>query len=161
MSHLKVLKSLVGKEFSQSPSPFMRWLNPTLLAVEKGNLIFQYRVRPEWLNPVGGLHGGVTAGIIDDAIGATMYSLDETDYFFTTINNAIDYFSSARSGETVIAETSVIKQGKQFMNAQCNLWNWDRSRLLAKGSSNLFKTEIRTTLGAEGSIAKQKQLILT
>ena len=142
MSRLQMLKSYVGRDFSVSPSPFMRWLNPTILAAEKGSLVFEYQVRPEWLNPMGNLHGGVTAAIIDDVLGATMFSLDEP-CFYTTISNVIDYFSIAKANEKIIAETTIIKQGKQFINAQCTIWNSDKSRMIAKGNSNLFKTELK------------------
>lgn len=142
MTPLEKIKSFIGKEFTESPSPFMRWLSPTIVAAEQGKLEFKYQIRPEWLNPVGNLHGGVTAAIVDDIIGATMISLDEP-HFYTTINNVIDYFSAVQGDEIIIATTTIIKKGKQFMNAECEIWNSDKTRLIAKGSSNLFKTEIK------------------
>lgn len=138
MDKLAVLKSFTGKEFTASPSPFMKWLNPVVVSAEDGRIEFQYTVRPEWLNPMGNLHGGVTAAIIDDIIGATMFSLNE-ETFIVTINNSIDYFSTARENDPVIAETKIIKRGKQFVNAQCEIWNADKTRLIARGTSNLFK----------------------
>lgn len=138
MDKLAVLKSFTGKEFTASPSPFMRWLNPVVLSAEEGRIEFQYTVRQEWLNPMGNLHGGVTAAIIDDIIGATMFSLNE-ETFIVTINNSIDYFSTARENDPVIAKTKIIKRGKQFVNAQCEIWNADKTRLIARGTSNLFK----------------------
>jgi acyl-coenzyme A thioesterase 13 len=142
MNPLETIKTFIGKEFTASPSPFMRWLKPVVRSAAYGTLEFEYTVRQEWLNPIGNLHGGVTAAIIDDVLGATMFSLNE-EYFYTTINNVVDYFSTAKENDVLIAETRIIKQGKQFINAQCDIWNADKSRLVAKGYSNLFKTEIR------------------
>jgi acyl-coenzyme A thioesterase 13 len=139
---LDFLKQQVGKDSRQSPSPLMQWLNPVLLSVEEGKLSLEYTVRPEMTNPVGNLHGGITAAIIDDAIGATMFSFGEP-VFYTTINNVIDYFAWAKAGEKVIAETFIIKKGKQIVNAHCDIWNGDKTRLLAKGYTNLMKTEIK------------------
>lgn len=138
MNRLAQLQEFIGKEFDQSPSPFMKWLNPIVISAEEGHLEFQYTVRPEWLNPIGNLHGGVTAAIIDDIIGATMFSLNEKS-FITTINNVIDYFSTAQENDIIVAETKIIKRGKQFVNAQCEIWNADKTRLIARGTSNLFK----------------------
>jgi acyl-coenzyme A thioesterase 13 len=138
MDKLAVLKSFTGKEFTASPSPFMKWLNPVVVSAEKGRIEFQYTVRQEWLNPMGNLHGGVTAAIIDDIIGATMFSLNEEN-FIVTINNSIDYFSTAKENDPIIAETKIIKRGKQFVNAECEIWNADKTRLIARGTSNLFK----------------------
>lgn len=139
MNKLAVLKNFIGKEFTESPSPFMRWLNPIVVSAEEGRIEFQYTVRTEWLNPMGNLHGGVTAAIIDDVIGATMFSLNEKT-FIVTVNNSIDYFSAAKENDIIVAETKIIKRGKQFINAQCEIWNADKTRLIARGTSNLFKT---------------------
>lgn len=138
MDRLEQLKRFIGKEFTSSPSPFMQWLNPIVLSAEEGRLEFQYTVRHEWLNPAGSLHGGITAAIIDDIIGATMFSLNEKS-FITTINNVIDYFSTAAENDIIVAETKIIKRGKQFVNAQCEIWNADKTRIFARGTSNLFK----------------------
>lgn len=138
MDRLAQLQQFIGREFDQSPSPFMKWLNPIVLSAEEGHLEFQYTVRPEWLNPIGNLHGGVTAAIIDDIIGATMFSLNENS-FITTINNVIDYFSTAKENDNIVAETKIIKRGRQFVNAQCEIWNADKTKLIARGTSNLFK----------------------
>lgn len=138
---LDFLKLQIGKDATLSPSPLMRWLNPILLSVEEGKMSLQYMVRHEMTNPIGTMHGGISAAIIDDAIGAAVFSLGES-HFYSTINIAIDYFGKAFENETVIAETRIIKRGKQLINAQCEIWNADKSRLLVKGYSNLLRTEM-------------------
>lgn len=138
MDKLQILKSFIGKEFTASPSPFMKWLNPVVISAEEGQIEFRYTVREEWLNPMGNLHGGVTAAIMDDIIGATMFSLNEKT-FIVTVNNTIDYFSTAKENDHIVAETKIIKNGKQFVNTQCEIWNADKTRLIARGASNLFK----------------------
>lgn len=136
------LKQHIGKEVSTSPSPFMNWLKPTMLAVEEGRLSFQYTIRHEMTNPYKTLHGGIVAAMIDDAIGATLICYGEP-YFYPTINNVIDYFASARENDIIIAETSIIKKGNQIVNAQCEIWNEEKSKLLAKGYTNLLKTGMK------------------
>ncbi len=72
------IKSVIGKEKQLSPSPFMNWLKPVAVAAEYGSLTFEYKIREEMTNPMGHLHGGVIAGIIDDIMGATVYSLEKS-----------------------------------------------------------------------------------
>jgi len=139
---LEILRSFKGKEFTASPSPFMLWLNPVVIEAESGCLSFKYLVRGEWINPMGMLHGGVTSSMMADVIGATMFSLNE-EHFYTTLNNVIDYFATARENDTVIADTRIIKKGKQVVNVQCEIWNADKSRLIAVGHSNLLKTNLK------------------
>ena len=136
------LRNLAGKEVTNSPSPFMNWLKPTMISVEDGKLIFKYKVRNEMTNPFKTLHGGIIAAIIDDAIGATLISLGENN-FYVTVNLAIDYFASAKENDVIFAETAIIKKGKTIVNAHCEIWNEDKSKMLAKGYTNLIKTEIK------------------
>lgn len=136
------LKQHIGKEVTQSPSPFMNWLRPKMIAVTEGSLSFEYTVRKEMTNPFGTLHGGVIGAIIDDAIGATLISYGEPN-FYVTINNVIDYFASGRENDIIIATTAINKKGKTIVNAQCEIWNSDKTKMLAKGYTNLLKTEIK------------------
>ena len=143
MTNVEILKLYIGKEFENSPSPFMQWLKPVILAVEEGSLRFQYTVRHEWLNPAGNLHGGMAAGILDDIIGATIFTLGDPD-FYSTINIAIDYFGAAREKDILIAETQVIKRGRNIVNVECTIWNENKTKMLARGTSNLMRMEWKT-----------------
>lgn len=134
---LTVFKSLIGKEITQSPSHFMNWLKPTLLNAEKGELYCSYIIRKEMTNPYGILHGGITAGIIDDLIGATVYILGLKDRY-TTVNNNIDYFAPAKEGDEITAKTSIVKQGRAIINLQCEVYLLSKNRLIAKGYSNMI-----------------------
>jgi uncharacterized protein (TIGR00369 family) len=134
---LAYFKSLIGKEITQSPSHYMNWLKPTLLAAEKGSLHCSYLVRKEMTNPYGILHGGVTAGIIDDLIGATVYILG-LNARYTTVNNNIDYFAPANEGDVINAKTTVVKQGRTIINLQCEVFLSSKDRLIAKGYSNML-----------------------
>jgi acyl-coenzyme A thioesterase 13 len=140
-NQLEVLQAHLGKEFSATPSPFMKWLKPVVLSADRGKLSFQYTVRQDMTNPMGILHGGVTAAIMDDVIGATMFSFNE-HFFYTTLNNVVDYFAPAKEGDLIIADTTVIKKGRQVVNVQCEVWNEGKVRLIARGYSNLLKTGI-------------------
>jgi len=140
MTALEVIRSFTDREFSGSPSPFTRWHKPIVVSADVGRLVFRYQVRKDMINPVKILHGGVSAAIIDDIIGATLFSYDEPN-FYTTLNNVIDYFSTASEGEMITAETLVIKKGSKIANVQCEIWNADHSRMIARGYSNLLRTD--------------------
>jgi len=142
IKHLEVLQAYTGMEFTVSPSPFTLWLKPIVVSAERGKISFIYVIRHEMTNPMGILHGGMTAAIIDDVIGAVMYSLNE-DFFYTTINNVVDYFAPAFDGQQIIADAVIVKKGSQIVNVQCEIWNEGKTRLVARGNSNLIKTKIK------------------
>lgn len=135
----------IGKEVTTSPSPYMNWLRPVLLSVQEGSMSCSYVVRKEWTNPMGTLHGGVSASIVDDIIGGAIHSLNSPT-FHTTLNLVVDYFYPAREGDTVVAEATIIKKGRQIVNVQCEIWHQDRSRMIARGTSNLLNTELKKML---------------
>ncbi len=139
---LKYMQENIGKELTTSPSPLSRWLKGVLLEAGEGSLVFNFFIREEMTNPMGILHGGMIAAIMDDMMGATVFCLGG-EHFHTTVNLAIDYLSSARIGETVRAESKIIRQGKSIINAECILTN-SQGKLLARGTSNLIITTIRT-----------------
>lgn len=127
----------IGKEIINSPSHFMNWLRPTLISAERGELHCSYVIRKEMTNPYGILHGGITAGIIDDLIGATVFMLGSKSQF-TTVNNAIDYFASVKEGDIITAKTAIVKQGRTIINLQCEVFLPSKNRLIAKGYSNML-----------------------
>ncbi|MNK25636.1 Thioesterase superfamily protein [compost metagenome] len=134
---LKVFQSFIGQEVNNSPSNFMNWLKPTVISAEKGSLHCSYVVRLEMTNPYGILHGGITAGIIDDLIGATVFTLGLNNAY-TTVNNNIDYFAPAKEGDIITAKTSIIKHGRTIINLQCEVFLLSKARLIARGCSNMI-----------------------
>lgn len=140
MTPVEILRSFIGKTVDQSPSPFMRYLRPVIVAVDEGAVEMQYTVRPEWLNPAAILHGGMVAAIIDDCMGAAVYTLGEAE-FFTTINNTVDYFAPAKEKDKIYASAKVIKRGKTVLHVECLIYNEDRSKILVRGNSNLLRIQ--------------------
>ncbi len=137
---LQRLKDHIGKELSDSPSPFGSWLKGTVRAVEIGSLTIEFTVRKEMTNPAHILHGGATAAIMDDVMGMTVASLGH-DSFFATVNLSIDYLSSAKVGDIITATSKINREGKHIVNIDCVIVNQD-GKILSKATSNLFKTMI-------------------
>ncbi|WP_116126793.1 PaaI family thioesterase [Lewinella sp. IMCC34183] len=131
------LRSQIGQEATESPSPFMRWLRPVILSVEEGALAFRIRVREEMLNPGQTLHGGVSAAMIDDIIGATLFTLPDP-VFYVSLNLSVDYLGPAMAGEDVIVRSHLTKRGRRHVLGTGEVWNTDESRVLVRGSANLI-----------------------
>ena len=138
---LKFVQSFVGKHFTESPSPLARWLNGTVIEVEKKSVTFQFTVRKEMTNPIGMLHGGIIAAMIDDCVGVTFFILGLKN-FYPTINLYVDFFNPVSEGKTVLVRTQVVKQGKAIINMKAEVLN-DRQKLLAQATSNLALSTIK------------------
>ena len=135
---LDFFRSQIGKDKMESPSPVSHWLDGRIVAAEAGSLKVEYMVRKEMTNPAGTLHGGIIAAMIDDIMGATMFSTGE-QHFYNTIELAVDFFASSREGEKVTLTTQVTRKGKQLAHIIGELHNAE-GKLLARGKSNLIRS---------------------
>jgi len=132
----------VGTTTVHSPSPFGRWMNATLLHVEREFVAIRMEVRPEMGNPIGGLHGGVAAAVLDEVIGMMLVTLD-AEFFYTSVNLSVDFLGNIRTGEPIIAKAKVIRKGNKIVNTEGTIEKEDGT-LLAKATSNLVLTSIKT-----------------
>jgi uncharacterized protein (TIGR00369 family) len=142
-ARLEIFRQAVGKQMGEvSLSGYGRWLNGTLLDVQDdGSMTVEFCVRPEMLNPAQTIHGGVVSGMMDEVIGAAVYSLGKK-YLFTTVNLIVDYFSAAKQGDVLHAKVSMIKQGGTIIHIQCELWHVAKERMMARGISNMIRTDV-------------------
>ena len=141
LTALEALRAKIDESMHSSPSPVGRWLNGTLRVVEEGSLTIEFVVREDMTNPVGILHGGIAAAMMDEVLGITVYSLGHEN-FYTTVNLHIDYLSSARMGETVRVQSHIIRKGRNIVHADCRMTN-PEGKLLAKATTNMLETTIR------------------
>jgi acyl-coenzyme A thioesterase 13 len=135
---LLYFKSMIGQSMGKGPSPLAKWLDGTLLAAEEGSLQAAYTVREEMCNPGRILHGGIAAAIMDDLMGATIFSLGK-DVFYTSINLNVDYLYSVPVGNKVVAKSQVIRAGKKVVHIECEILD-EHQNIIAKATSNLIAT---------------------
>jgi acyl-coenzyme A thioesterase 13 len=133
---MDVLRAHLGQPLTEMPSPFGAWLSGVLRAIEVDGLEVVYVVRPEMTNPAQVLHGGVTAAMMDELIGMTLFAFSSGTYH-ATVNLAVDYLSPARQGETVVARSRIVRQGRRLVNVECALRREDGA-LVARATSNLL-----------------------
>lgn len=134
--HIKSLRTLIGKRGKDiSPSPYMQWLDGMLIAIDEGYAELKFAVRKNMLNPAGIVHGGVLAGMIDEAAGISVYSLQK-EYFYTTLNLSIDYLRPAHRETDLLLKSEVIRHGNRIIHVEVRLFQDEK--LKAKATSNLI-----------------------
>jgi acyl-coenzyme A thioesterase 13 len=138
---LEMIQSYKGKEFILERNCYSNWLKGKVLNAEYGSLALEYLVREEMTNPNGSMHGGVIAGILDEVIGLTCYTLG-MENIFPTIDLKVDYFLGSKAGDLVKAESRLIRKGNTVVNIQASLFNTD-DKVLAFASSNLVMSKIK------------------
>lgn len=138
---LEFFRSKIGESMNDSPSPLGKWLNGRIKAADYGRLVADFEVREEMTNPAGVLHGGAASAILDDLIGAMVYSLGR-EYAYTSINLTVDFLHAARLGDIVTATAALIRAGKNIIHCEGQIVAVS-GKIIAKCATNLIQTSIR------------------
>ena len=137
---VEIFRTQIGQDKWLFDYPLMDWMNAKVLEVDEGKVKMQFTVEKYMLNPIGILHGGIAAAMLDELMGAAGFTIGRPTGY-ATINMNIDYLNSAKAGEKVIGECVIILAGKNIMHAEARLYNAE-GKLLSKASSNLIATSV-------------------
>jgi len=107
-------------------APIAQTLDFSLIAVSEGYALFQGRPGPAHFNPMGGVHGGWFATMLDSALGCAVHTLMPANRGYTTAELSVNYVRglSPKVGR-VRAEGKVLHCGKQLATAEARLFGPD------------------------------------
>ncbi len=115
------------------PPPIARLLEMDIVEVEEGRAVFAL-TPAEWMfNPIGSVHGGIAATILDSCLGCAVQSTLPAGVAYTTSDLQVRYLR-AMSAETgrVLAEGTVVHAGRRQATAE--------ARLVVEASGKLIAT---------------------
>ncbi len=109
-----------------------------LVEMEIGRVVFAGLPGRHVYNPIGTVHGGYAATLLDSACGCAVHSLLGADQAYTTLELKIAYHKAMtdQTGE-VRAEGTVTSSGKRAAFAEAKLTDAS-GRLLASATSTLL-----------------------
>ncbi|WP_439559594.1 PaaI family thioesterase [Dyadobacter sp.] len=138
---ISFLRQYIGKNMQQNFSPVAQWLNGKLLNVEEGMMQIEYLVRPDMCNPMGTLHGGMAATILDEIVGTMVFALGR-EYAFTSVNLNCDFLNPAFPGDVLTAHANIVRVGKNIIHVEGRLTAAE-GKIIAKCASNLIQTSFQ------------------
>ncbi|GGM76225.1 hypothetical protein GCM10010967_04750 [Dyadobacter beijingensis] len=138
---LSFLREFIGKPMDRHFSPVAKWLNGKLIAIGDGQMEVEYVVREDMCNPMGTLHGGIAATILDDIVGTMVYAMGR-EFGFTSVNLNCDFLNPAVVGDVLVARSAVIRAGRNIVHVEGRLHHAD-GRIVAKCTSNLIQTAFK------------------
>ncbi len=123
--------------------PVAHLLGLTLDSVEVGRAVFALEPGETHYNPLGTVHGGVIATLLDSAAGCAVHSLLPAGTGYTTVDLHTTFLRpvTAASGR-VVAEGQVLSRGSRTALAEARLFDADR-RLLAHATSTCLILDLR------------------
>lgn len=129
---LDLLKRLIDGHY---PAPTMAaTLRFTLTEASEGRVVFCGLPGGDHLNPMGGVHGGWAASIMDSALGCAVHSMLKAGEAYTTVEFKVNLTRpiTTNTGE-VVCEGRVVHRGRTLAVSEASLKDKD-GKLLAFGT---------------------------
>jgi uncharacterized protein (TIGR00369 family) len=90
-------------------------------------------------NPIGTVHGGVAATLLDTAMGCAVQTLLRSGDGYTTLDLSVRYLRPITvQTRTVVATGSVVHRGRRTATAEGDIVAADTGKVLATATSTLL-----------------------
>jgi uncharacterized protein (TIGR00369 family) len=142
-SGLELLTSMLRGELPYPP--IARTLSFQLLEAEAGRAVFQGTPGPDHLNPLGTIHGGWYATLLDSALGCAVHTMMPAGRGYTTAELHVNLVKGiGKNVQRVRAEGKVLHCGRQLATAEAKLYGPDGT-LYAHGTTTCLVFEMAKT----------------
>src|SRR6478672_2863070 len=117
---LEIMQSLLRGELPAPP--ITDTLDFTLIEVERGRAVFQGRPLERHYNPLGTVHGGWFATLLDSAVGCAVHTAMPAGKSYTTLELKVNMLRALNKNVGLVrAEGRVIHVGGQVATAEARL----------------------------------------
>lgn len=115
--------------------PISETMDFLLISVEDGQAVFQGRPQFKHYNPLGGVHGGWFATLLDSALGCAVHTTLPVDRGYTTLEFKVNLVRGLSDKVPLVrAIGQVVHRGRQVTTAEANLIGHD-GKLYAHAST--------------------------
>ena len=119
LSGLDLLRKLVEGSF---PAPTIAKTIPmALIEVTKGHCVFEAFADDNHLNPMGGVHGGFAATVLDSATGCAVHTMLEAGIGYGTIDLNVKMMRPIPMNVRLLGEGRVINLSKSLGVSEATL----------------------------------------
>jgi uncharacterized protein (TIGR00369 family) len=123
--------------------PIAKTLDFTLVEVSEGRAVFQGTPGPAHLNPMGTIHGGWYATLLDSALGCAVHTMMPVGRAYTTAELGVNLVRAiGAKAPRVRAEGKVIHCGRQLATAEARLFGPDGT-LYAHATTTCLVFEVK------------------
>jgi uncharacterized protein (TIGR00369 family) len=134
MSGLELMRAMVAGDLPKPPIAYT--LDFDLVEVDRGRAVFHVRAAEHMYNPIGSVHGGVYATLLDSAAGCAVHTMLPAGTRYTTLDLSVKFLRAmtAESG-TVRCVGTVTHLGSRTALAEARMVD-EGDRLLATATSS-------------------------
>ncbi|HEY3773734.1 MAG TPA: PaaI family thioesterase [Solirubrobacteraceae bacterium] len=134
MAGIDLMRAMIDGRLPKPPIADL--IDASLIAVGEGTATFALQPA-EWMyNPIGSVHGGIAATLLDSCMGCAVHTLLPAGVGYTTTDLQVRFVRgiSDTTGR-VLAAGRVIHPGRRVMTVEATMTAEDGDRLLAHGTS--------------------------
>jgi len=132
---LSALRAIAAGELP--PPPIAVLLGFEIVEVAEGRVVFAVEPGPQHYNPIGSVHGGLAATLIDSATGCAVHSTLPAGVGYTTTDLQVRYVRAiTRDTGCILCEGTVVHRGRTIATAEARVTAGDR--LLAHGTAGVL-----------------------
>ena len=130
LSGLDYMRALIAGEFP--PPPIARLMGFILTKVESGRALFRGEPGEQHLNPIGSVHAGFAATLLDSALGCAVHSKLPAGVGYTTLELSVNLVRGITPDTgPVLCEGTVLHGGRRTATAEAKLTQESTGKLLA------------------------------
>ncbi len=136
-------RAMPGREFLEAirdgelpAAPIQDLMGFRLVEVEDGRVAFRAEPGEQHYNPIGVVHGGLAATLLDSAMGASVHSTLPLGTGYSTLETKFNLVRAvtAESG-SLLAEGTVVHRGSRVATAEGRIVRESDGKLVAHGTS--------------------------
>ena len=137
MSGIEYMQAVVRGEVPPPPIAVTMRLRPVEL--EEGRVVFEGEPGEEHYNPIGVVHGGYAATLLDSALGCAVHTTLPAGVAYTSLGLEAKFVRPiTRDTGRVLCEATVLYRGRKQATAEATLTAAESGKLLAHGTSTLM-----------------------
>ena len=118
------------------PPPISRLVQLDIVEVEEGRVVFRMTPDESMYNPIGAVHGGMHATVLDGAMGCAVHTTLPAGVAYTTLELKVNYVRPfLLEGGPALAEAVVLHRGSRQATAEGKLRRESDGKLLAHATT--------------------------
>ena len=119
---LTFLKAMMAGDVPRAP--IASTLGFTIVEAEKGRVVCELDPAEFHFNPIGSVHGGVYATVLDTATGCAVHSTLPAGTRYTSLDLSVKFLRALRAESgPVRCEGEVVHEGSRMALAEARLWD--------------------------------------
>ena len=134
LAGIDYMRALIAGELPAPPIAITMNMGP--IELEEGRVVFAGVPGEEHYNPIGVVHGGYAATILDSALGCAVHTTLPAGVAYTSLGLETKFVRPiTRDTGRVLCEATVLYRGRKQATAEATLTAADSGKLIASGTA--------------------------